>query len=78
MHRTLKRILTNIGYPNIEGVSIHSLRHTFGSLLYKKGVDLKTISVLLGHKNVRTTEQIYVGITKEQKQNAVDVLDSLI
>ena len=78
LHRTLKRILTNIGYPNIEGVSIHSLRHTFGSLLYKKGVDLKTISVLLGHKSIRTTEEIYVGITKEQKQNAVDVLDSLI
>ena len=78
LHRTLKRILKNIGYPNIEGVSIHSLRHTFGSLLYKQGVDLKTISVLLGHKSIKTTEQIYVGITEEQKQNAVDVLDNLI
>lgn len=78
LHRALKRILKNIDYPNIQGVSIHSLRHTFGSLLYKKGVDLKTISVLLGHKSIKTTEQIYVGITKEQKQGAVDILDSLI
>ena len=78
LHRTLKRILRNIGYPDIQGVSIHSLRHTFGSLLYKQGVDLKTISVLLGHKSIRTTEQIYVGITKEQKQNAVDVLDAIM
>lgn len=78
LHRTLKRILKNIEYPNIQGVSIHSLRHTFGSLLYKQGVDLKTISVLLGHKSIRTTEQIYIGITKEQKQNAVDILDNLI
>ena len=77
LHRTLKRILENIGYPNIEGVSIHSLRHTFGSLLYKQGVDLKTISVLLGHKSIKTTEQIYVGITNDQKQNAVDILNNL-
>lgn len=77
LHRTLKRILKNIDYPNIKNVSIHSLRHTFGSLLYKQGVDLKTISVLLGHKSIKTTEQIYVGITSDQKQNAVDVLDKL-
>ena len=76
-YRTLKRILKNINYPNIKNVSIHSLRHTFGSLLYKQGVDLKTISVLLGHKSIKTTEQIYVGITSDQKQNAVDVLDKL-
>lgn len=78
LHRTLKRILKNIKYPDIEGVSLHSLRHTFGSLLYKQGIDLKTISVLLGHKNIRTTEQIYVGITNEQKETAVDALDKLL
>lgn len=78
LHRTLKRILRNINYPEPEGVSIHSLRHTFGSLLYKQGVDLKTISVLLGHKSVKTTEQIYIGITQEQKINAVNVLNSAI
>ena len=78
LHRTLKRILKNIKYQNADGVSIHSLRHTFGSLLYKQGIDLKTISVLLGHKSIRTTEQIYVGITKEQKQYAVDKLDKLV
>ncbi len=77
LHRTLKRILKNIGYPNIQGVSIHSLRHTFGSLLYQNGVDLKTISVLLGHKSIRTTERIYVGISPDQKINAVNVLDHL-
>ena len=78
LHRTLKRILRNINYPDPEGVSIHSLRHTFGSLLYKQGVDLKTISVLLGHKSVKTTEQIYIGITQEQKIDAVNVLNSAI
>lgn len=77
LHRTLKRILKNIGYQNIQGVSIHSLRHTFGSLLYQSGVDLKTISVLLGHKSIRTTEKIYVGISPNQKINAVNVLDQL-
>lgn len=77
VHRTIRRLMRDINYTGDGSVSPHSLRHTFGSLLYERGVDLKTISVLLGHKSIRTTEAIYVGITIEQKQNAVRVLDNL-
>lgn len=77
IHRTITRLMNDINYDGNGKVSPHSLRHTFGSLLYENGVDLKTISVLLGHKSIRTTESIYVGINDTQKQNAVNILDSL-
>lgn len=77
MHRTINRLMKDINYSGDGKISPHSLRHTFGSLLYERGVDLKTISVLLGHKSVRTTESIYIGITNEQKENAVSILDRI-
>lgn len=75
LHYTLQRMLKAIDFPLEPKVSIHALRHTFGSLLYDQGVDLKTISLLLGHSSIRTTESIYVDVTKQKLQNAVDVLN---
>lgn len=40
-----------------EGVDLHALRHTFASSLLAAGVTVGTISKLLGHKNVITTER---------------------
>lgn len=77
LHYTLQRMLKAIDFPLEPKVSIHALRHTFGSLLYDQGVDLKTISLLLGHSSIKTTESIYVDVTKQKLQNAVDVLNIL-
>ena len=38
-------------------ISVHSLRHSFCSRLLEKGVNLKTIQILAGHKNISTTER---------------------
>ena len=39
----------------ISDVRLHDLRHSFASFALKKGVDLYTVSKLLGHKNIKTT-----------------------
>lgn len=39
----------------------HCLRKTFGTLLLQSGVDIKTVSVLMGHSNIQTTSQLYLG-----------------
>ncbi|WP_029318968.1 tyrosine-type recombinase/integrase [Butyrivibrio sp. AE3004] len=49
----------------------HCLRHGYGSYLLSRGVDIKIVSELLGHKDVTTTYNIYIGILKEDKINAV-------
>lgn len=49
----------------------HCLRHGYGSILLSKGVDIKIVSELLGHSDVTTTYNIYIGILKKDKINAV-------
>ena len=39
----------------IEGLTFHSLRHTFGTRLGMAGVDIKTIQELMGHRDIKMT-----------------------
>lgn len=54
---------------------IHTLRHTCASLMIRKGVDIKIISEILGHKDVAFTYNVYVHILEEQKASAIGLLD---
>ena len=47
------------------------------SMLFRKGVDAKTVSELLGHSSVAFTMNIYVHLIEEQKSNAVNLIDDL-
>ena len=50
--------------------SVHKLRHTAATLMYKYGnVDIRALQELLGHESIATT-QIYTHVSKEQlKEN---------
>lgn len=76
---TLSDSYTNIANgAEIENpLGIHTLRHTFASLLIKKGVDIKIVSEILGHKDVSFTYNIYVHILEEQKTYAMKLLDDI-
>ena len=77
-YRNLFRVLSNILKDNnINHGSLHTLRHTFATNLFKSGVDIKVISELLGHSDISITYNIYTHVIKEQKKKAVEVLDCL-
>ena len=77
-YRNLFRVLSNVlDDSGINHGSLHTLRHTFATRLFKKGVDIKVISELLGHSDISITYNIYTHVIAEQKQKAIDILDEL-
>jgi len=51
--KMVKRYIRKAGLR--ESLSVHSLRHTFATQLVKKGVDIRKLQHLLGHKHITTT-----------------------
>lgn len=72
--RSFYRILDNCG---IERTGVHSLRHTFASMLFDQGVDIKTISTLLGHASVKITMDTYIHLIRDTGKYAVGALESI-
>ncbi|EHR34457.1 tyrosine recombinase XerC [Helcococcus kunzii] len=52
--------------------STHKLRHTAATLMYREGVDIRTLQKVLGHTSVATT-QIYTHVVDDSVKKAIDV-----
>ncbi len=59
----------------IEKANFHALRHTFATRCIEAGVDVKTLSEMLGHSDVKTTLNKYVHSSFELKQQSMKQLE---
>lgn len=48
----------------------HDLRHTFATMLYDAGVDVKSAQYYLGHKDISTTMNLYTHLSEEREKKA--------
>ena len=62
---------------NIPSVNYHTLRHTFATRCIEVGVDVKTLSEILGHANVSITLNTYVHSSMELKRQQLEKLSIL-
>lgn len=68
----VKEELKLAGIEKADKYSVHKLRHTAATLMYKYGnVDIRALQELLGHESISTT-QIYTHVDNEQIRNAVE------
>ena len=56
----------------------HTYRHTFGTNLCRKGVAIQIASSLLDHADINVTAKYYVDVSQDEKQQAVDLLSSIV
>lgn len=69
LRKTIKKAYEKLGIDNKE-YSVHTLRHTCATLMYKTGIDINTIKEVLGHIKIDTTE-IYTHLHDEKVMKAM-------
>jgi integrase len=62
----------------LDGVSLHTLRHTAASFLLAAGVHVKVGSEHLGHSSYAITADVYSHVTPSQAREAADRLDAAL
>ena len=56
----------------------HMLRHTYATMLYDAGVDIKSAQKFLGHANIEMTLSVYTHLTKFKIDSAIESLNTHI
>lgn len=70
-----KKILKDAG---LEHIRFHDLRHTFATLALQNGVDIKTVSSMLGHYDAGFTLRTYTHATRQKQDEAAQTMGSFM
>lgn len=73
--RNVLRAMTNAAAKvELDGVTVHTLRHSAATAMLEAGVHLKAVSELLGHSDIRITGDVYGHVSTEVARAAMDSL----
>ena len=59
---------------NIPYKPFHAYRHTYATVLARRGAAIQTVAALLGHSSVEVTAKYYIGIENDDKKAAISLL----
>ena len=71
----LQRVLKRAGLPRIR---FHDLRHTCATMALQNGVDVKTVSSMLGHYSAGFTQDTYAHVTTSAKREAAKAMGNIL
>ena len=75
VNNMLKRVLARAGIPKVR---FHDLRHTFATIALQNGVDIKTVSGMLGHFSAGFTLDTYAHITTSAQKEAAETMENIL
>ncbi|MBQ5656550.1 MAG: site-specific integrase [Bacteroidaceae bacterium] len=75
VNNMLKRVLARAGIPKVR---FHDLRHTFATIALQNGVDIKTVSGMLGHFSAGFTLDTYAHVTTAAQKEAADTMGNVL
>ena len=64
--------------PGLEHVKFHAIRHTFAARAIENGIDVSTVSGILGHTDVTTTTHFYVRPREKAMNRAMQSITPVI
>lgn len=70
-----KRLQTVLERAECKHIRFHDLRHTFATASLEHGMDVKTLSTVIGHVSSSTTLNIYAHVTDEMRRTAAAKID---
>ncbi len=74
-HAVYKKMQLVLDRAECKRVRFHDLRHTFATMALEHGMDIKTLSTIIGHTSSGTTLNIYSHITADMQKNAARAID---
>ena len=75
VNNMLKRVLERAGIPKVR---FHDLRHTFATIALQNGVDIKTVSGMLGHFSAGFTLDTYAHVTTAAQKEAAQAMGNVL
>ena len=70
-----KRLQIVLERAECKKIRFHDLRHTFSTVSLEHGMDIKTLSTIIGHVSSSTTLNVYAHVTDEMRRTAAVKID---
>jgi integrase len=74
----LRALTTAASKAGLTGANVHTFRHSAATAWIQAGVNIKAVSTLLGHADIRVTADVYGHVSDAVARAAMETLSGLL